>query len=130
MGAIRLEHVGIKAQGDAFAAAVRFYTEALGWEQVVELWEPFHLAFLADGQGGILELMDLDGPPLQGPSHLSFAVPMSEFEATIARVEAAGVTFDAPMQLPTGDIIRYFTDPAGNRAQVIGRVRSVGAATD
>jgi hypothetical protein len=58
---------------------------------------------------------------LPGPSHVSFAVPRAEYDALKARIEALGIAFDSPLEMPTGDVIAYFNDPAGNRAQIVGR---------
>ena len=123
---VGLEHVGIRAQGDDFARILDFYGKAFGFMPFRELHEPFHLAFLANEQGDMLEVLDLDGAPLQGPSHLSFAVPLAELDVLRERVVGLGVTLDAPLTMPSGDVIYYFNDPAGNRAQIIGRAAPFG----
>jgi predicted enzyme related to lactoylglutathione lyase len=123
---VGLEHVGIRAQGADFAKVLDFYGQAFGFTPFREMHEPFHLAFMANAQGDMIEVLDLDGPPLQGPSHLSFAVPLAELEPLRARVVALGVTLDEPLNMPTGDVIYYFNDPAGNRAQIIGRAAPFG----
>lgn len=123
---IKLEHVGIRAQGADFQRVVDFYEQAFGFRAFREQAEPFHLAFIANEHGDILEVLDADGQPIPGPGHLSFAVPLAEFDALRERVRALGVTFDPPLRMPSGDIILYFNDPAGNRAQIIGRSTPFG----
>jgi hypothetical protein len=83
---------------------------------------PWRIVFLTDGASGVLEFLDAPGAPMPGPSHVSFAVPKEQYSALKARIEALGISFDPPLEMPTGDVISYFNDPAGNRAQIIGRV--------
>ena len=42
--------------------------------------------------------------------------------AARARLAEAGVAFDPIFVTDTGDHLAYFNDPAGNRAQLVGRV--------
>ena len=123
---IAMEHVGIRAQGADFQKVLAFYEQAFGFKAFREMPTPFHLAFIANEHGDIIEVLDLDGPPLQGPSHLSFAVPLAELKPLREQIVALGVTLDEPLNMPTGDIIYYFNDPAGNRAQIIGRAAPFG----
>jgi len=118
---IRLEHVGVYAQGEAFEKTVEFYKQAFGWRVFREMDQPWQIVFLADGAGGVLELLNAPGAPIPGPSHLSFAVPREHYDELKARLEGMGIAFDAPMEMPSGDVIAYFNDPAGNRAQIVGR---------
>jgi len=118
----RLEHVAIPAQGALFEPTIAFYQQMFGMELVREVsGANQHFAFLADGKGGMIEVLDVAGPPLPGPSHLAFMVPLAEFEDARARLAAAGIAFDPVFETDAGDRLAYFRDPAGNTAQVIGR---------
>jgi catechol 2,3-dioxygenase-like lactoylglutathione lyase family enzyme len=78
--------------------------------------------FVADRNGMCLEIMALKGPRGIDDTgrvfHLAF-VP-DDFEKACAELTAAGVTLEPEIQGP-GLRLRYFYDPAGNRAQVIKR---------
>lgn len=121
MTLIRLEHVGIPARGDLFDATIVFYETMFGWKRIKEVAGNHRLCFISDGQGGILEILDTDGPGIPNPAHLAFAVSLDEFEAALARLTEAGVSFDPTTISGTGDSLAYFNDPAGNRAQLVGR---------
>lgn len=117
--AIRLEHVGIPAKGELFAQTVQFYQEMFGWTVVREMPG---LTFVSDGQGGMLEILDQDGAGIPNPAHLAFMVPIAEFDATREQLSEKGIAFDPTTVTPAGDHLAYFNDPAGNRAQLVGRV--------
>jgi predicted enzyme related to lactoylglutathione lyase len=119
--AIRMEHVGIPAQGELFDQTVQFYVQIFGWKLIREMGGNNRLAFVSDGQGGVLEILDVDGPSIPNPAHLAFMVPLDEFEATRNRLSDAGVAFDPVVSTAAGDNLAYFNDPAGNRAQLVGR---------
>jgi len=116
----RLEHVGVGARRDKFDETVRFYTTVFGWHVIKEA--PGQLAFIGDGAGGRLELLPNDAPPLGNPHHLAFVVDPSEFESTIDALRQAGSSVEAPSTNPFGDRLAFFTDPAGNRAQIVARI--------
>lgn len=124
-GAIRLEHVGIPARGDLFDQTVQFYQRVFGWTVVREMTGEQRLTFITDGQGGMLEILDVDGPGIPNPAHLAFMVPMGEFEATREALSEKGVAFDPTTVTAAGDHLAYFYDPAGNRAQLVGRVQQM-----
>lgn len=119
---IELEHFGIPAQGDAFDKTVRFYADVFGMRIVREVSGTQHIAFLSDGKGGRIEVLDTGGQPLANPSHLAFMVPAPEFAETRDRLAAQGVAFESVVVTDLGDHLAYFNDPAGNRAQLVGRV--------
>ena len=123
---IRLEHVGIWAQGDLFAPTVAFYQEAFSWKVYREMDYPSRIVFLVDGTGGIIEILDQPGSPLVHPNHLSFAMPLADYPAKRAQLEAMGRVFDLVLNMPSGDIVAYFNDTAGNRAQIVGRAGTFG----
>jgi len=119
--AIRMEHVGIPAQGELFDQTVQFYQQIFGWTLLREMPSPNRLAFVSDGQGGVLEILDVAGSGIPNPSHLAFMVPVDEFEATRDQLSEKGVAFDPVVVTAAGDHLAYFSDPAGNRAQLVGR---------
>ena len=121
MAAIRLEHVGIPAKGDAFEQTIVFYETVFGWKRIKEISGNSRLCFISDSQGGILEILDVDGPRIPNPAHLAFAVSLTDFDAALERATAAGVAFEPTTISGTGDSLAYFHDPAGNRAQLVGR---------
>ena len=119
-GIRRLEHVGIGAAPDKFDETIRFYERVFGWHRIKE--SPGQLAFIGDGQGGRLEVLANDAPPLPNPHHLAFVVDMNDFDAMIDSLREAGATVDEPTANPFGDRLVFFSDPAGNRAQIVGRL--------
>ncbi|HUG13803.1 MAG TPA: VOC family protein [Thermomicrobiales bacterium] len=124
--AIRLEHVGIPARGERFDQTVAFYQRVFGWNVVREVTGGQRLTFLSDGQGGMLEILDVDGPGIPNPAHLAFMVPIAEFDSTREQLSDKGVAFDTTTVTVSGDHLAYFNDPAGNRAQLVGRVQMMG----
>lgn len=117
MATIRLEHVGIVVPPAAKEATVAFYERIFGWHLLREMPG---VAFMGDGSGGRLELLYQDTAPMNAPNHLAFVVPLEEFDAIAATIRETGVPMDEPMTNPAGRLV-FFNDPAGNRAQIVGR---------
>jgi catechol 2,3-dioxygenase-like lactoylglutathione lyase family enzyme len=122
MASIELEHIGIPAPGALFDPTVQFYAKIFGMQVIREVNANQHLAFLSDGKGGRIEVLDTEGAPMANPAHLAFMVPFPEFEATRTALAEQGVAFDPVFVTDSGDHLAYFNDPAGNRAQLVGRV--------
>jgi catechol 2,3-dioxygenase-like lactoylglutathione lyase family enzyme len=126
-GAIHLEHVGIPTSAETFDATIRFYTDLLGWRVIEERPSSGpndRVSFIADGQGGAFEVfVGSSGGPIEDPAHLAFATSFDEFPALAERLTQAGVAFDEPFINDVGDRISFFNDPAGNRAQIVGRLK-------
>ena len=118
---IKLEHVGIIAHGDLYEPTVAFYEQIFGWKRIRESHAPARLAFLGDGSGGVIEIIDTTGPGVQNPAHLAFHVGLADFDEVRNRLADAGVPFDPTIRTPSGDLLAFFNDPAGNRAQLVGR---------
>jgi catechol 2,3-dioxygenase-like lactoylglutathione lyase family enzyme len=116
----RLEHVGLGAAREHFEATIRFYEQVFGWHRIKE--NPGDLAFIGDGLGGRLEVLARDEPPLALPHHLAFSVDPADFAATLAALRASGVPVQEPTKNPFGDTLVFFTDPAGNVAQIVSRL--------
>jgi catechol 2,3-dioxygenase-like lactoylglutathione lyase family enzyme len=116
----RLEHVGIGATPDRFEETIRFYEQVLGWHRIKE--NPGDLAFVGDGQGGRLEILAREAPPMTLPHHLAFVVDQADLQATLAALKASGVPVQEPTKNAFGDTMIFFTDPAGNTAQIVSRL--------
>jgi predicted enzyme related to lactoylglutathione lyase len=121
---IRLEHVGIHVARAVFAETLKFYEEQFGWRRVREIVRPERsVIFLSDGSA-MIEFVEGDGMQVTDPNHTAFCVGASEFDATLARLTAAGVLFDEAKSSGDGSMYAFFSDPAGNRCQLVGRVRA------
>jgi predicted enzyme related to lactoylglutathione lyase len=115
---ITLEHVAITSNEATFSDTLAFYQQAFGWQV---LREGKNLVFIGDGQGGRIELLMLGDPVLPHPNHLAFNVPLDQFDAMVEKLRTAGAKVDEPFVAPSGDRLCFFNDPAGNRAQIVGR---------
>lgn len=124
-GAIELEHVGIPTTLETYQQTVDFYTGVFGWEIIRQIHPPLpemQITFIGDGKGRRLEILTAEGGPLDHPAHLAFAVPIAEYDGLKTKLEANGIVFDLITTNPAGDTLAYFRDPAGNRAQLCGRI--------
>jgi predicted enzyme related to lactoylglutathione lyase len=115
----RLEHVGLGTSQETYEQTVSFYETVFGWHRIREL--AGELTFLGDGHGGRFEIFPSSSEIRSNPTHLAFAVPAAEFDAVLRRAGLGGATLDEPYVNEFDDRIGYFTDPAGNRAQVVAR---------
>ena len=125
-GTVYLEHVGMRTSAETFDETIRFYTDVFGWKVIEErpaATPDDRVFFLADGRGGAFEVFVGSGPVIEDPSHLAFAVPFDDFPALAERVTQFGIALDEPFINDVGDRISFFNDPAGNRAQIVGRLR-------
>ena len=113
-----LEHVAITSTQETFAKTQAFYEQVFGMKQIRQGKD---LVFLSDGQGGRIELLMYGEPVLPNPNHLAFLVSLEEFDAMVGKLRASGVKVDDPVVAVSGDRLCYFGDPAGNRAQIVGR---------
>jgi catechol 2,3-dioxygenase-like lactoylglutathione lyase family enzyme len=125
---VALEHVGIRTTADTFDATIAFYTDVLGWKVIEE--RPAsnpddRVFFISDGRGGAFEVWVGSGPPIEDPSHVAFAVSFDEFPTLAERFSGSGVVLEEPFINEVGDRISFFNDPAGNRAQIIGRLKTL-----
>ncbi len=115
---ITLEHIAITSTHETFAQTLAFYQTVFGMKTIREGKD---LVFISDGQGGRIELLMYGEPVLPNPNHLAFNVPLDQFDAMVARLRASGAKVDEPGLAASGDRLCYFNDPAGNRAQIVGR---------
>lgn len=116
----RLEHVGLGVTSDKYEEIIRFYERVFGWHRIKEA--AGELAFIGDGAGGRLEIINNNAAPLPAPHHLAFVVDLEEFDAVADRLREAGAQLQEPRLSPFGDRLLFFTDPAGNAAQIVGRI--------
>lgn len=127
-GTVYLEHVGIRTSAETFEQTIRFYTDLLGWRVIEERPSTSpddRVSFIADGRGGAFEVFVGSGLPIEDPAHLAFAVPFDDFPELAQRLTQAGVALDEPFINDVGDQISFFNDPAGNRAQIVGRLKTL-----
>lgn len=118
MAGYRLEHVGIVVPPAQREATVQFYASVFGWRIVREM--P-NVAFVSDGSGGRIEFLFYEQQPMNPPNHLAFSVPLAEFDALTEKIKATGAPSEPPVDTPAGDRLFWFFDPAGTRAQIVGR---------
>ncbi|HEY0641131.1 MAG TPA: VOC family protein [Pseudonocardiaceae bacterium] len=105
-------------------ASARFLAELLGLE-VGEEWGPFVPVALSNGVTLDFATSPVDPIPLQ---HYAFLVTEAEFDAVLARIEAAGLDHYADPRMSERGINRndggrgtYFLDPGGHGMEVITR---------
>lgn len=115
---ITLEHVAITSTADTFAPTLAFYQNVFGMKTIREGKD---IVFISDGQGGRIELLMYGEPMLPNPNHLAFNVPLNDFDAMVEVLKSAGAKVESPILAASGDRLCYFNDPAGNRAQIVGR---------
>lgn len=119
----KLEHVGICVPREKFAATLAFYEEVFGWRKIRE---GDTMVFIGDGDGGRIELVLDEVSPLPKPHHGAFVLPVEEVDGAVAILEAAGATCQPVSNTPAGDKLLFFTDPAGNYMQIVGRKTALG----
>ena len=117
------EHVGICVPREKLAATLAFYEEVFGWHKIRE---GATMVFIGDGDGGRIELVVDEVPPLAKPHHGAFVLPLDQVDGAVAILEAAGATCQPVSNTPAGDKLLFFTDPAGNYMQIVGRVNALG----
>ncbi len=125
--AIKLEHVALPTTEENWAETVNFYKDLFGWTTIREIGSgPTAIAFIGDGEGGVFEVYVAEGEPMTAPAHVAFAVPVAEYDALRNRLLEAGVVFTADRENAVGDKLGFFLDPAGNCAQIVGRIEPLG----
>ncbi len=118
MAAYRLEHVGIVIPPDKRDATMQFYESVFGWRLLREM---SGVAFVGDGSGGRIEFLFMEKDAMAAPNHLAFGVSLDEFDSLMAKIKATGAPSEPPVDTPAGDRLFWFFDPAGTRAQIVGR---------
>lgn len=120
-----LEHFGLVAPRDKFDAMLKFYEDVFGWHRIREVGDS--IVFIGDGQGGRLELIVNDVPPLPKPHHGAFILPMEQYDAARAALADGGAEIVLEQTSPAGDRLIFFNDPAGNYMQIVCRVEAMGS---
>ena len=124
---MRFEHFAIYAVDTT--ALARWYETHFGLKQIFSNEDSPPTYFLADKQGMAIEII---GRPARDELDLRqvfhFAFLPEDFDATVAQLRAAGVPLETEIQGAGGDVrLCYFSDPEGNRGQVVWRGRPLGS---
>lgn len=126
-----LEHLAIAATDPAALAA--WYCDKLGFDMLVASPES-QTYFVGLPGGGIIEILPVVGvatgqPATIGLHHLALAV--DTFDVAYQHLLAQGVHFTGPAYRSTdgGTQFDFFTDPEGNRLQLVCRAQPLGKAT-
>jgi len=123
----RIEHFAIYAADPT--ALKDFYVRNLGLHVVVESGGDPPAFFLADDHGMAIEVL---GRPAGSPAvnqrwvcHLAFWV--DDFPAKRAELEQLGIVFETETSVDNDEAkTAFFTDPGGNRGQIVWRRRTLG----
>jgi glyoxylase I family protein len=123
----RIEHFAVYA--DDPTALVDFYERALGLHVIVRSGGDPPGFFLADDHGMALEV--LGRPPGNADTnqrwvcHLAFWA--DDFANKRAELERIGIVFEVETLVMNDDMkTAFFTDPGGNRCQIVWRRRALG----
>jgi glyoxylase I family protein len=123
----RIEHFAVYA---AESTALKdFYVRAFGLHVIVESGGDPPAFFLADDHGMALEVL---GRPAGSPPvnqrwvcHLAFWV--DDMRAKRAELEQLGIVFETETLVENDEVkTAFFTDPGGNRCQIVWRKRRLG----
>lgn len=104
-----------------------FYEDALGLRTVLANPNGNPAGyFLADERGAAIEIIgrpdDAQAVNQRFVCHLAFVVPADEYDATLDRLKALGLPFEAETVVETPQMrTAFFKDPEGNRVQIVWR---------
>ncbi|MFG2986329.1 VOC family protein [Streptomyces sp. NPDC048258] len=121
--AVQLNHIAVYARDRRLSA--EFIAAILG----LEVGRPFGPFLPVDlGNGVTIDYYEKRDEPIQS-QHYAFLVPVAQFDAMIARLEAVGITYYAdPSHTEPGRINRlfggrgaYFDDPDGHNMEIMTR---------
>ena len=123
-----VDHAAIAATDPASLA--RWYCDALGLRILFRNDQEPATYLVGGDSGGMIEIMPDNGDLRQerrfyapGISHLALSV--SDFDATMAALAAAGVDLAEHLAAAGGGRIANFHDPEGNAIQIITRTRDL-----
>jgi glyoxylase I family protein len=124
----RIEHCAIYASDPT--ALKDFYVGALGLHVIVESRGDPPGYFLADDHGMAIEVLGRpageQGAKQRWVCHLAFWV--DDVAAKRAELQRLGIVFEAETQVENDDLkTAFFTDPGGNRCQIVWRKRPLGS---
>ena len=117
-----LEHVGLGTSQETYEPTVRFYETVFGWHRIREL--EGELTFLGDGTAAASRSSQQFDHPLQSDPP-GFSVPLGRVRRRLQAGRGGRRTLDKPYMNEFDDKIGYFTDPAGNRAQIVARSKAL-----
>lgn len=126
MPVLGLNHINVRAAGEAFTALRRFYCEVLGLRpgerpplESRGLWlyagdvAVVHLVQAEDGSGAAPSGQDTGA----APDHVAFAC--SGLEDLLGRLESAGVPISVRLQPVTSQVLVRLRDPCGSRLELV-----------
>jgi glyoxylase I family protein len=123
----QIEHFAIYA--DDPTALKDFYVEALGLHVIFASGGDPPAYFLADDQGMAIEV--LGRPP--GTPHVNqrwvchLALSVDDLPAKRAELERLGIVFETETLVDNDEVkTAFFTDPGGNRGQIVWRRKRLG----
>jgi catechol 2,3-dioxygenase-like lactoylglutathione lyase family enzyme len=124
--AVELNHIILPARDKVASAA--FLADILGIE-VGQAWGPFVPLPLSNGV--TLDYLELDAERFHS-QHCAFQLSEPEFDAAVARIQAAGLPYWAdPTHQQPGQVANrygsravYFDDPAGHNMEILTRPSS------
>jgi glyoxylase I family protein len=124
----RIEHFAIYA--DEPTALKDFYVGALGLRVIFASGGDPPAYFLADDHGMAIEVLGRppgsSGANQRWVCHLAFWV--DDIAAKQAELEGLGIVFETETAVDNGEVkTAFFTDPGGNRAQIVWRKTRLGA---
>jgi glyoxylase I family protein len=127
----RIEHFAVYA-GDP-TALVDFYVTVMGLHVIVESGGAPPGYFLADDNGMAIEVLGrAPGSAVVNQRwvcHLAFWV--EDFAAKRALLERRGISLEADTLVDNNELkTAFFTDPGGNRCQIVWRHRALGQFSD
>jgi glyoxylase I family protein len=123
----QIEHFAIYA--DDPTALKAFYVKALGLHVISETTGSPPAYFLADDHGMAIEVLGrppgTSGVNQRWVCHLAFWV--DDVPAKRAELERLGIVFETETLIDNDDVkTAFFTDPGGNRGQIVWRKKRLG----
>lgn len=118
------EHTGIASPDHAKLA--QWYVGTFGFEIV---YQSAGATFVKAPNGSMIEIISAEGDRVEqsvkqpGLRHIALAV--DDFDADLARIHSAGVTFLTEPVIAKGNKVVFFTDPEGNILHLIQREKQL-----
>ncbi len=119
---MHLEHFAIYAEDTA--ALADWYCETFGMKVVFRNEQQPPTIFVADEKGMCIEMIGRRprAQPIDFSDVFHFAFLVDDFDAAAAELKAKGVALEDELSFEGGTVrICYFSDPAGNRLQIVHR---------
>ncbi|MBI4877523.1 MAG: VOC family protein [Acidobacteria bacterium] len=118
------EHTGIASPDHKKLA--QWYVEIFGFEIV---YQSAGATFIKAPNGSMIEIIAAEGErvglAMKQPGLRHIALSVSDFDADLARIHAAGVTFLSEPVIAKGVKVVFFTDPEGNILHLIQREKQL-----